>query len=412
MKTNESRSGEPTRGGSERAGKWLVLVAFMFAAGLNQALWLNFAPLLTLVQTRYSVSETVASLLVLVFPLVYVLLSAPAGGLTDRRGYRWTLVFGSVVQAAFACLRIYDGNFWVLLVAQTGIAVAQPFIVNSISKLVADWFPKDASALATGLGTMGMFLGMAAGMAATPPLVQAYDVRGTMMVFAVLSVLCAAVVVALVRAQGPAVADEEVPMKTLLKNGQLVVLFVVAFLGLGYFNGLTTWLEPMLAPNGFDAVKAGNIGGVLIVGGIVGSIVIPALSDKFQRRKPFLVGSVMVALALTVPVCTSRDETLVMVASAGLGFFFLPALALMLDMCAAIAGEKAAGAATGLLMLFGNAGGVVVVMVMDAAKGDSKTWDNATYVLYAVVVLAIGIAVVAARETMKLIRSPAPAGEG
>lgn len=395
-----------------KSNKWLVLVAFMFAAGLNQALWLNFAPLLTLVQTRYSVSETVASLLVLVFPLVYVLLSVPAGVWTDKRGYRFTLVFGAVVQAAFACLRIYDSNFWVLVVAQTGIAVAQPFIVNSISKLVADWFPPETSALATGLGTMGMFLGMAAGMAATPPLVEAYDIRGTMIVFAVVSILCAIFVSLSLRERGEGRGegrDEAVPMKSLIKNGQLVVLFVVAFLGLGYFNGLTTWLEPMLKPNGFDAVKAGNIGGVLIIGGIVGSIVIPALSDKFKRRKPFLVGSVIVALALTVPVCTSRDETLVMICSAGLGFFFLPALALMLDMCAAIAGEKAAGAATGLLMLFGNAGGVVVVMLMEAAKGEATTWERATYVLYAVVVLAIAIAAIAARETMKSMTViPAP----
>ena len=410
MKNNQAN----VAAGGDSPRKWLVLMAFMFAAGLNQALWLNFAPLLTRVQATYSVSEGLASTLVLVFPLVYVLLSAPAGVWTDRRGYRFTLVFGAVLQAVFACVRIYDASFWVLLLAQTGIAVAQPFIVNSISKLVADWFPPDASALATGLGTMGMFLGMAAGMAATPPLVEAVGVRGTMAVFAGVAVLCALLVVTLVHTRGANVAEASVPMTSLLKNGQLVVLFVVAFLGLGFFNGLTTWLEPMLAPNGFDAVKAGNIGGVLIVGGIIGSIVIPALSDKLKKRKPFLVGSVAVALALTVPVCTSHDETLVLVAAGGLGFFFLPALALLLDMCATIAGEKAAGAATGLLMLFGNAGGVVVTVVMVVVKGEATTWERAVYVLYAVVVAAIGIAAFASRETMSAapLRPPLPAGEG
>jgi predicted MFS family arabinose efflux permease len=377
-----------------------VLLLFMFAAGINQALWLNFAPLITQVQAKYAVSEGLASALVLVFPLAYVLFSVPAGIWTDRKGYPFTLSFGSVLMAVFACVRIYDDSYWVMLVAQIGIAISQPFVVNSISKLVGDWFPPDASALATGLGTMGMFLGMALGMAATPPLVEAIQLRGTMVVFAGLAVLCAVLVVLFVKAKGPAVSDEVVPMRTLLRSRELVLLSAVSFLGLGYFNGLTTWLEPILAPNGFDAVKAGLIGGVLIIGGIVGSIVIPALSDKFKRRKPFLIGSVALALAFTVPVATSHDETVVMVCAGILGFFFLPALALLLDMCSAVAGEKAAGAATGLIMLFGNAGGVAVTLGMVAAKGDAPTFERGVDVLYAVVIVGIVIAF-ALKETAK-----------
>jgi predicted MFS family arabinose efflux permease len=309
--------------------------------------------------------------------------------------------------AVFACLRVFDSSFWVLLVAQLGIAVSQPFVVNGISKLVGDWFPPDASALATGLGTMGMFLGMAAGMAATPPLVEALQLRGAMVVFAVVSVASAALVTLFVRARGVVRADAPVPMGRLLRSRELVLLSAVSFLGLGYFNGLTTWLEPMLAPNGFDAVKAGAIGGVLIIGGIVGSIVIPALSDRFRRRKPFLIGSVTLALAFTVPVATSHDETVVMACAAALGFFFLPALALLLDMCAAVAGEKAAGAATGLIMLFGNAGGVVVTVAMVVVKGDAPTFERSVDVLYAVVVVGIVLAL-ALKETAG-VAAPVPA---
>ncbi|MFT3712668.1 MAG: MFS transporter [Archangium sp.] len=384
----------------ESRRKWVVLLLFMFAAGVNQALWLNFAPLLTQVQTKYSVSEGLASTLVLVFPLAYVLFSVPAGIWTDRKGYPFTMAFGSVLMAVFACVRIYEGSFWVLLVAQIGIAISQPFVVNSISKLVGDWFPPEASALGTGLGTMGMFLGMAAGMAATPPLVEAIQIQGTMIVFAAATVLCAVLVVLFVRAKGANVVDEPVPLGKLLRSREMVLLSAVSFLGLGYFNGLTTWLEPMLAPNGFDAVKAGVIGGVLIIGGIIGSIVIPALSDKFKRRKPFLIGSVALALAFTVPVATSRDETLVMICAGALGFFFLPALALLLDMCSAVAGEKAAGAATGLIMLFGNAGGVVVTVLMVVVKGDAPTFERGVDVLYAAVVIGIVIGF-ALKETVK-----------
>lgn len=395
----------PVQTGAAPASAWrfVVLGLFVLVAGLSQMLWLNYAPLMSLVQAKYGVSEDLAALLLLAFPLVYVLLSVPAGAVTDRRGYKVAVGVGAALMAGFSCLRIADESFWVLLAAQVGIAVGQPFVVNGISKLVADWYEPKHGAIATGLGTMGMFLGMAAGMAATPPLVEALGYRGAMVAFAALSCAICAAWWGLARAnpRGSATAQAAAPapaMLPLLKNRELLLLFGLAFLGLGFFNGLTTWLEPILAPNGFDAMKAGAVGGVLIVGGIVGAVVVPALSDHFRRRKPFLIGSVALALAALVPVCTARGEVTVMVCAAALGFFFLPAFALLLDMCASVAGEAAAGSATGMLMLFGNAGGVVVIIAMAVVKGDAPTFERAVYLLYGVVAVAI-VSALAARET-------------
>ncbi len=385
------------------AYRWVVLGLFMLVAGLSQALWLNFAPLLTLVQAKYGVSESLASGLLLVFPLVYVLLSVPAGLLTDRKGYRFSVGFGAVLMAGFSILRINETNFWVLLLAQAGIAVGQPFAVNGISKLVADWFPKEHSAMATGLGTMGLFLGMAVGMAATPPMVEALGYRGTMVAFAAVSLAVCAAFLLLARtnpeAKPEAVVSRAPSMVSLLQDRKLLLLFVVAALGLGFFNGLTTWLEPILAPNGLDAVKAGAVGGVLIVGGIFGAIAVPALSDLVRQRKPFLIGSVALSLLVLPAVCEARDEAVVMGAAFALGFFFLPAFALLLDMCGAVAGEAAAGSATGLLMLFGNGGGVLVIIAMGLVKGDAPTFERAVYLLYGVVALGLVLAL-GAPETM------------
>lgn len=390
------------------AYRWVVLGVFMLVAGLSQMLWLNYAPLLTTVQTKYGVSEGLAGVLLLVFPLIYVLLSVPAGQLTDRKGYRFSVGLGAALMAGFSCLRIYEGNFWVLLIAQTGIAIGQPFAVNGISKLVADWFTPEHSAIATGLGTMGMFMGMAAGMAATPPLVEGLGYQGAMVAFAAISVgiFGAFMLLAKNNPHAKPVAEVAAPsMVSLLKNRKLLLLFVVAFLGLGFFNGLTTWLEPILAPNGFDAIKAGAVGGILIVGGIIGAVVVPAISDAMRRRKPFLIGSVALALGALVPVVTSHDETVVMISAAALGFFFLPAFALLLDMCSTVAGEAAAGGATGLLMLFGNGGGVVIILAMVFVKGDEPTFIRAVYLLYGIVALAIALAFGVA-ETM--VKKPVP----
>ncbi|HNE18432.1 MAG TPA: MFS transporter, partial [Turneriella sp.] len=77
------------------AYRWIILILFMLPAAMSQMLWLNFAPLLTAMQQKYKVDELTSNLLIMVFPLVYVLVSIPAGFLTDRRGYRYAITLGS-----------------------------------------------------------------------------------------------------------------------------------------------------------------------------------------------------------------------------------------------------------------------------------------------------------------------------
>jgi predicted MFS family arabinose efflux permease len=385
-----------------RPRRWAVLFAYTLVVGVSQLLWLNFAPILTLVQSRFGVSELMASLLVLVFPLLYVVFSIPAGALTDRRGYRFAVGAGAIGMALAACVRIWDASFWTLLAGQIGIAVAQPYVVNGISKLVSDWFSEEHGAVATGLGTMGMFLGMAAGMATTPLLVSAVGLRLTMVLFAGVAALAALLFGWLVHPnelnRAVAISDEPARFGALLGHRGLRALFLLSFLGLGVFNGLTTWLELILAPQGINADQAGLIGGALIVGGIVGAVVIPALSDLAKRRKPFLILCAAAALATIYPLCTQSRYGLLLVLGGLHGFFFMPAFALLLEMCAQLAGARSAGRSTSLLMLAGNGGGVVVIVAMPLVKGGAADFHRAVLLMVALLIVTVVLAL-AAPET-------------
>lgn len=392
--------------------RWTVLAVFTLVAGLSQALWLNFVPILSTIQRRYGVDELTASTLILVFPALYVVLSLPAGALIDRRGYRFSVAAGAVVMAAFACLRIYTGSFYVLLAGQIGIACAQPYIVNGISKLVADWFPPDQNAAANGLGTVGLFIGMALGMGLTPELVDSLTLTGAMVVFALLSVVGALLFLLLGHEQNPSRQPDATifgESRALLRDRNLLRLFVVAFLALGYFNGLTTWLELILAPRGINSAQAGLGGAALIVGGIVGAAVVPTLSDRFRRRKPFLMLCSTAALLLTYPLCYSTSPMLLYALGAALGAAFLPGYALLLAMTEEEAGAARAGAATGVLMLTGNAGGVVVSIAMQVVKGDGPEWRRAVLLLLGMLIIALGLASLV-RETFGRREPATPSG--
>jgi predicted MFS family arabinose efflux permease len=348
------------------------------------------------VQKTYGIGESQASLLLMVFPLTYVLLSIHAGALIDRRGYRFAIGAGTLLMAAFSCLRIYTGNFWILLAAQTGISLGQPYVVNGVTKLVMDWFPAEQAVLATGLGTVGLFVGMAIGLGASPPVFEALGFSGGMAAFAAVTCVSAAAFLVLCK-PGPGLqtaggsAAIESGFWPRLRERNLALLLVISFLGLGFFNGLTSWIESILATNGIDSARAGIVGAVLIFGGIAGSIVIPALADHFKRRKPFLLLSIASACVTLYPLCRSGDYRVLLIFGFLQGFFFLPAYALLLDLTSFEAGARWAGSATGVLMMVGNAGGVLVIFLMGWMKGEAAVFPSALQVLLALL-LASGAA--------------------
>ncbi|WP_314591539.1 MFS transporter [Paenibacillus terrigena] len=389
---------EEHQGVSALTNRWTVLLSFTLLAGISQMLWLNFAPLITTLEERYHVSEESMNLLLMVFPLVYVLLSVHAGIVIDRRGYRFGVGIGGLLMAIFACVRIFDQQFIFLVIGHVGIAIGQPYVMNGITKLVADWFPRDRQAMATGLGTVGMFAGMALALATTPILVTATNLQVTMIIFAGLTVLATLFfwLVAYPNPQGnqqqaePSVRWRE--LLPLLRNRQLFLICIIAFFALGFFNGITSWLEPILKPYGVNAEQAGLVGGMLIIFGMLGAAIIPAISDRYRRRKPFLILCCTVALLLTYPLCTTGNMGALLLFSGLFGFMFLPGYALLLSMTEEIAGEKHAGEATGLMMLAGNLGGVLVIAAMQWVKGDSESWLSAVYLMIAILLICTVLA--------------------
>jgi len=371
---------------------------------MSQMLWLNLAPLVSFIQQKYGVSEMAVSGLLLSFPLLYVILSVNSGRMIDKRGYRYVIILGSVISSVFACVRIFDGNFYMLLIGQTGIAIGQPYIINGISKLVSDWFAKEHIAMATGIGTAGMLIGMALGMGLTPALNESMGFSQTMLVFAVISVILTVVFVVLGKENNlektQAMAMNAMSeIKLLLKSRNLVVLFLVSFLALGVFNGLTTWLEPIMKPNGINAEEAGLVGAFLIAGGIFGSLIIPSISDKLKVRKPFLALCCLAALLIIYPLCTLTSLVPLYVLGGLMGFFFLPGYALLLSMCEEIAGIEKAGTATGILMMAGNAGAVVVIALMPVVNGDGPLWTNSVYLMIVLMLVTLATVVAGLKET-------------
>jgi sugar phosphate permease len=143
------------------------------------------------------------------------------------------------------------------------------------------------------------------------------------------------------------------------------------------------------------------IGGLLIVGGIVGAVAIPALSDLARRRKPFLVVCAMGALATIYPLCSARPYGLLLALAGIHGFFIMPAFALLLEMSAQLAGARRAGSATSILMLAGNLGGVLVILAMPLIKGDDTDFHRGVWLMTALLVVTSVLALAAPETSVR-----------
>jgi MFS family permease len=129
----------------------------------------------------------------------------------------------------------------------------------------------------------------------------------------------------------------------------------------------------------------------MILGGILGAAVIPLLSDTVKRRKPVLLAAVAPAVLITYPLCTVGSYPALLALAFALGFFLLPAFALLLAISGEIAGVERAGAATSVVMLAGNAGGVVVTLLVPAAKGSGTSYRPAAVMMVALLALTVGL---------------------
>lgn len=357
--------------------RWIVLLAYMWGAAVSQLLWLNFATITSLVEKTFQVSEFEVGLLSMVFPLVYIPISIPAGILIDSKGYRVSVGIGVLFMAVFSVLRFFSSDFTALLLFQAGAAIGQPFVMNSISKLASTWFPRKERVLATGLGSMALLLGMMVSLSVTPFLTLSLGFQSMLLCYAAVAVAGALLflVAARTKPQLAVEPEEEVEesfsmnaFRKAVRSRDLGLLSAAFFIGVGLFTALATWLEKVLEPFGLSIADAGIVGGVFIVGGIIGSIVIPALSDKTAKRKPFLIGDLLIAAAALMVFFVGGNFLFLTVGAFILGFFLMSALPIGLQVSAELLGSSMAGTAASVLWLFSQIGSVVFIVLMESVK--------------------------------------------
>ncbi len=363
--------------------RWRVLLAYMAVGIGTQMLWITFTPLLGCSTPTLCPSANNVALLTAIFPLVFLILSIPVGHFIDRYGFRAAVLVGSILLAVSGITRPFANSFPLLLALQGIGAIGQPFILNSISKLVRGWFPESEASVATGLGTLSIYIGLALGIGLTPAVAQGAGVQGAFELYGVLAVAACAVFALLGQERGP-----RAPLETsggsvsaargafrVLMVPNILLLSILFFIGIGIFNAFADWVVPMMGARGVDASWAGPLGGVLILGGIIGALVMTTLADRYHQIRPLIVIALAGSSVLWAALGLLHGVLAEAVILGLLGFLFMSTLPLALDLSSKSVPPASEGMANSWVWELSQAGGFLLIFVFQD-MGQAQGWTS------------------------------------
>jgi MFS family permease len=378
--------------------RWVVLAVFMFINLTIQMLWITYAPITGPAAEFYGVTDRKIGLLAMSFMIAFIPLSIPVSWIIDTYGFKLAVSIGAILMGVFGLLRGFAGaNYTLVLCSTIGIAAAQPFLLNAWTKVPANWFAAGERATAVGMVTLSNLVGTALGMVLTPILTETISIPNVQLIYGGIAAFSALLFVIFARekpttAPGPAGSEVRALMLDGLKHALTVKSFwlylFVSFVGLGIFNGVTTWVENIIRPRGLTPTDAGTLGALMLIGGVLGAVIIPPFSDKQHKRKPFILLGLLLAIPGLIGVTFATSRWLIFASAFAMGFFLVSTSPIGMQYASEVTHPTPEGTSNGLIQLFGQAS-VVFVYIMEALKTPDGSFTPA-------LLLAIGLVVVSA----------------
>ncbi|PCE66007.1 MFS transporter [Sediminicola luteus] len=381
--------------------RWLMLLLFMFLTIMVELQWLTHAPIARVAQVFYGNQLTRFSwltidTLALVYMVMFLLMCVPASYFLDTYGIRKGIGFGAILTLIGGAIKGFFGhNILLVFVGQLILAVAQPFILNGVTAFSARWFPGDERAMVAGFLALAQYVGIILVMVVTPSLVVAaaadvnygQGVDHMLWIYMFPTVLSALLFLWFFRARPEGIREgsdvQNLGFKAgyghLLRSKGAWLTGLLFVIGLGIFNAISSLVDAIAAH--LEVTDSdGLIGGIMLIGGIIGALILPMLSDKYQKRKPFLVLCIAGMLPAVAGMAHAPElaqwlgmahEGVYQIALASsflLGFFVMSAGPIGFQYMAEITHPTPEATSQGFLLLVGQFSGIAMVVIMGLDK--------------------------------------------
>jgi len=361
--------------------RWIVLMLFMLANIMVQILWISFATVTSVAANFYNVDEFSIYLLSMSFMIIYIPVTFLSAWLIDKYDFKLGTSIGVLFIIIFGFLRVFTFKIYpIVLISQLGVAVGQPFLLNSVTKLSANWFPDNERTTATGISLISVFIGVALGLFVTPYIVNLFTFQGMLNIYGISSLIIGIFYIVFIRNRPPTPpSKEQITEKVFVFEGfkklftdlNFWILIIAFLVGLGIFNTVLTIIEGIVMPRlpGItDTTYAGNFGLIILIGGIIGCFVISVLSDKYKKRKILLIISIAIAAIALLGITFVTNYTLLCVLGFIFGFGLVSASPVGLEYAAEATKPVSEATSNGILMMVGQIGGILLIVGISDLK--------------------------------------------
>ncbi|KAF0695192.1 Aste57867_13956 [Aphanomyces stellatus] len=287
--------------------KWVMVALLSLLSCLNQAICYTFAPVSHIAELSWGYQIHCTTLITIYF-IAYIPFAFVGSWIMDKKGLRFGVLFGAVLQAAGALVRyvaMFDtfgphGSMTLLVLGQTLAAIAMPFMVNSPPMLSALWFPSSQRAMATSIAVNCNQLGIAFVYILCPFFVtSAADVTTWSGFVAALSLASAVLAYFFFQASSKFIHDDvsyewHQWLSAFHHEGFALTVFVFS-VAETVTNVVSSLLNHLLRGDVFTKAQKGLIGAAFIVSALIGGQFVSGYIDGTRLHKISLI----VCLAIT-----------------------------------------------------------------------------------------------------------------
>lgn len=121
--------------------RFAIILLFFLPSFINGMCWVVVSPISTKISECYDVSDTLVTLIPMLYMIMYLFVNFPSNWILDSKGIRKGVIIGAVMTALGAGIRcMVNLSFTFVIVGQIFCAIGQPFILNAPAKIATFWF--------------------------------------------------------------------------------------------------------------------------------------------------------------------------------------------------------------------------------------------------------------------------------
>jgi MFS transporter, CP family, cyanate transporter len=354
-------------------------------------------PLVGQIQADLGMSHGVAGLLSTI-PVLCMGFLAPLGPvLSGSIGPRLGAALCVLLIAAFGVLRAFLPDTATVLVATVGVGVGMAVIGPILPSIVRQHLPRQPAA-GTGAYVAGLVLGATATAAAAVPIATATG--GWRGAFAIISAAALGSLVAwlvlMPRDTGHTRTPLQRPKLPWRRPSAWLLGLIFGSQSILFYGGIT-WLASIYTERGWGEVEAGGLVALFTGIGIVPTLAVPLIADRFGTRRTQLAGAAMLSVAGALVIALTPSESTgslltvgaVVLLGLGIGAYFPLALTLPVDVAADPADAASISA---LMLLVGYLLAATSPVVLGFARDTFGDFTLVTWILVAVALAQLPLA--------------------